>query len=46
MRRARRHRMVKWSDKVNAVPLTSSLIVLRLALVWWSVGDWDDDDPD
>jgi hypothetical protein len=44
VRKERRRRIVKWSDLINAVPLSSALIVLRLALVWWCAGDWDEDD--
>lgn len=45
IREARRRRTARWAQSINAVPVASSLIVLRLALVWWSAGDWDDDDP-
>lgn len=45
VRRERRRRIEKWTPLVSAVPVASSLIVLRLTLVWWSVGDWDEDDP-
>lgn len=46
VRRERRRRLRKWGDSINAVPFSSGLIVLRLALVWWCAGDWDEDDPE
>ena len=46
LRGARRRRIAKWAGWINAVPVASSLIVLRLTLVWWSAGDWEADDPE
>lgn len=46
VRGARRRRIAKWAELINAVPVASSLIVLRLTLVWWSAGDWDASDPE
>lgn len=46
VRRARRRLLAKWVQAVDSVPVASSLIVLRLALVWWSAGDWDREDPE
>jgi hypothetical protein len=46
VRAARRRRIAKWADVINTVPVASSLIVLRLSLIWWSAGDWDAEDPE
>lgn len=45
-----RHRRRRWSGRwardIDAVPLTSRLIVVRLFLIFWSAGNWDDEDPE
>ncbi len=46
IRIARRRRIAKWADVINTVPVASSLIVLRLSMIWWSAGDWDAEDPE
>ncbi len=46
VREERRRRIKRWTSLINSVPLTSSLIVLRLSLVWWSAGDWKAGDPE
>lgn len=40
VRAERRKRIIRWASLINTLPLPSSLIVLRLSLVWWSAGDW------
>lgn len=45
-RRIRRRHISRWSKLLDKIPITSGLIVLRLTLVWWGLGNWDHDDDE
>lgn len=46
LRRRRRQWCKRWALDIDTVPVTSRLIVIRLFLILWTAGNWDDDDPE